>query len=712
MKTCILRVVPFLVIFLVVGFFLQLHSSSKYSSEDKTRPVIGNVENFVTAYEQWKGMAKKSGADRNLVLPLGYSKALSFKFTNAHGITKIDLVNGSISVEVSGLSDKEAFDVWLVDNKSAPKDSVKPEPWDKMVRVGSLKHEGTTSRLYARLNREALKDFKIDLLAVAQDNKGPGEAGLLFGSPSLFQRLYYNEQHGQVAKLRFDTSNTSGIENQDKLTFPFDFLVPKPALAVGANTPKMEEMIALGEELFFEETFNGNGRTCGTCHPMENNFTIDPEFIATLPDDDPLFVAEFNPALAQLENKDLMRQFGLILENVDGLDNPTQKFVMRGVPHTLALTTSLERPDTDNLPGTLPGEMTGWSGDGAPGSGFLRDFATGAVTQHFTKTLNRKPGKDFRLPNPHELDAMEAFQLSLGRQDDPNLNALVLTSSDALTGKDIFVNGTNPTNDPTKPGGKCSACHLNGGANTNGTVTLTEPFGQNRNFNTGVEDIPIMEHPAKSVDPTIPRDGGFGTTPTNSIAVVAPTPPPCTDAPSPTCGFGNGRFNSTPLVEAADTGPFFHNNARETIEEAVAFFSGPEFNNPALRGIGGQISLSSTQVTQVATFLRIINTLENIRSAIQLQDIALATGIGNGKKSLSVALSETEDAIDVLNDKGLHPDAVQDLMDAAKHTEQAINTNKKQARDNLIELAIEEEITARAKMCTPGPNDEVLCPEN
>lgn len=52
MKTYILRVVPFLVIFLVVGFFLQLHSSSKYSSEDKTKPVIGNVENFVAAYEQ------------------------------------------------------------------------------------------------------------------------------------------------------------------------------------------------------------------------------------------------------------------------------------------------------------------------------------------------------------------------------------------------------------------------------------------------------------------------------------------------------------------------------------------------------------------------------------------------------------------------------------------------------------------------------------
>ena len=64
--------------------------------------------------------------------------------------------------------------------------------------------------------------------------------------------------------------------------------------------------------------FNGNGRTCGTCHPADNNFTIDPEFIAALPDDDPLFVAEFVPALAEnFEKPELMRKVGLILENTN-----------------------------------------------------------------------------------------------------------------------------------------------------------------------------------------------------------------------------------------------------------------------------------------------------------------------------------------------------------------------------------------------------------
>ena len=46
--------------------------------------------------------------------------------------------------------------------------------------------------------------------------------------------------------------------------------------------------------MFFFEDFDGNGRTCGTCHRAGNNLTIDVEFIGELPDDDLLFIAEFS----------------------------------------------------------------------------------------------------------------------------------------------------------------------------------------------------------------------------------------------------------------------------------------------------------------------------------------------------------------------------------------------------------------------------------
>jgi hypothetical protein len=44
----------------------------------------------------------------------------------------------------------------------------------------------------------------------------------------------------------------------------------------------------LTENIFLKEKFNGNGRSCGTCHVESNNFTIDPEFISTMPRTDPL----------------------------------------------------------------------------------------------------------------------------------------------------------------------------------------------------------------------------------------------------------------------------------------------------------------------------------------------------------------------------------------------------------------------------------------
>src|SRR5262245_16711971 len=77
-----------------------------------------------------------------------------------------------------------------------------------------------------------------------------------------------------------------------------------------------DRLIAKGREIFFNERFGGNGRTCRTCHPAHNNLTLDPAFVATLPAGDPLFVAETNPKLSQhFENPRLMRGASLILEN-------------------------------------------------------------------------------------------------------------------------------------------------------------------------------------------------------------------------------------------------------------------------------------------------------------------------------------------------------------------------------------------------------------
>ena len=341
-----------------------------------------------------------------------------------------------------------------------------------------------------------------------------------------------------------------------------------------------------------------------------------------LPLDDPLFVAETNPDLAEnFENPVLMRQFGLILENQDGFDELATDFNMRGVPHTLALPTSIDSPQ---------GPRTGWSGDGAPGDGTLRSFAIGAVIQHFPKTLDRIAGYDFRMPTEAELDALEAFQLSLGRRAELQL-PLPLRGIVAGRGQAIFLDNNL---------GKCNICHNNAGANT---VLFGQSAG-NMNFDTGVEDLP--DQPQDLTDELVPPDDGFG-------IGLDPNDP------------NFGMFNTPTLVEAADTGPFFHNNAIETIEGAVAFYNGDAFNAspagqflanlPGANGIG--IRLDATQVVEVAAFLRVINALENIRASIALLESSRPGDAGQ-------AFFETGDAIQVLAGAGLHPAAVAHLTEA------------------------------------------------
>jgi cytochrome c553 len=410
-------------------------------------------------------------------------------------------------------------------------------------------------------------------------------------------------------------------------------------------------LIAKGRDLFFNETFNGNGRTCGSCHREDRNFTIDPAFIARLPKNDALFVAEFNPNLKQnFENPRLMREFGLILENLDGFDDLVNRFTMRGVPHVLAMRTSVASPQ---------GPRTGWSGDGAPADGSLRSFAVGAVIQHFTKTLNRVAGVDFRLPTDAELDALEAFQLSLGRQSDLQL-PLRLRGTVATRGQEIFLDNNL---------GKCNVCHGNAGANV--------APGNNANFNTGVEDLP--DQPARLTGEKVPRDDGFGFP-------------------------GDGTFNTPPLVEAADTGPFFHNNAIETIEGAVAFYNGQAFNNsPSGRflastdpnGVG--IRLDGTQVVAVAAFLRVINALENIRLTVDLLTRSEALGsfkYEEAARLLRLAAAETGDSIGVLAGGGLHPEAVARLRESKRLIDRAIDSFF--SRRDLTRKAIEEQEKARA----------------
>jgi cytochrome c peroxidase len=662
---------------LVLGILLE---GSPISQDEPSRPIIGNVRTIEAAYARWKADAERNGQKTKLVLSLGYFKGLSTEFSKAVGKAAIDLADGSLSVEVAGLPERRGFDVWLVHNRPGPGRSVKPEPGDRMIRAGTLARAGDHARLETQLDRESLAGFKLDLVVVVPGGRNPTDGALLYASPNVFQKLYYAESPARTLVSTELNVPDDAKSAASLLRAPFRSLVPTLAYAAGGGNPHLADLIARGEQLFFEEKFRGNGRTCGTCHPADNNFTIDPAYIDTLPKNDPLFVAEFKRELNSEKNggrffevPQLMRQSGLILENVDGFDDLTRKFVMRAVPHVLALSLSIT-PATFDGTSPLVLQRTGWGGDGAPGSGTLREFAIGAVFQHFTRTLDRIPGVDFRLPTDAELDAIEAFLLSLGRPSELNLSTLVLKDDNASKGLTLFNNDV----------GKCSLCHFNAGANQ----AITDPLGttENANFNTGVEGAVSRFLPSGSA---LPRDGGFGRG---------------SDGHG---GFGDGTFNTPSLVEAADSPPFFHNNLVDTIEEAVGFYNGNSFiNSPAAKMAQiGEIHLGTSDVNQIAAFLRVINALEKIRSAKEkLMNALDASTPPRVDKLLQLAIVDAKNAIRDLKESplSLHPEAQAILENAVTSSDTARRTGNKSKRDASINAALSALGQARGQIVN-GP---------
>jgi len=362
--------------------------------------------------------------------------------------------------------------------------------------------------------------------------------------------------------------------------------------------------VCIGARLFFDEKFGGNGRTCGSCHPVSNNFTIDRTFMQALPANDPLFVNE-NPnfPLAELETPEL-RSFGLVRENLDGFGDLAHKFVLRSVPHLFGLSTSIARDTTDGTSASFA-ERTGWSGDGVTG-GTLRDFANGAIEQHFTKDLSRTPGTSFRRATATELDRLREFQLALGRRNELNLANVRLTDSFAEQGRQEFL-------DPQV--GRCNECHGNAGANARATGKNSNFFGNFERFAAELPSRPVLGG-------VIIRDGGFGgqglTAPNVALSVDSPT----------LDGFGDGSFNTASLIEAADTAPFFHHNnlgsegASINFPSAIAFYSSDAFNtSPAgkklIAQFGTPITLSGNSIVDIAAFLRVLNTFFNLDLASQ-----------------------------------------------------------------------------------------------
>lgn len=644
---------------------------------DPLRALVSQESTLEEFYREWQEHYLAAGGDSNIEIDLAWTEGLSTERSTARGRVGLDLVAGMVRAEVKGLAGRPA-DLWLVDNQDGPGRTVQPEPGDRMLRLGRLQG-GTSAQLAAQLGRDFFRDFELDLVVVSRAGETPAESSILLGGRPYFERLY--------------TTTRLAAERAQAAAVPASLLSPSFLLSMftpptaEANSTQIliahglvGQMVGEGADLFFRGLFGGNGRSCSTCHRVTNNQGLDLDFIATLPANDPLFVAEFSTGgVPGLERPALMRNHALILENADGFQNPTVKFTMRGVPHSLSMATSLLAP----ADGRAFVQRTGWSGDGAPNTGALRFFPVGAVVQHYPKSLNRVAGVDFVLPTDAQLDRMEAFMLASGRLNELNLANVTLTNASAQAGKLRFVAAD----------ARCNGCHVNAGANI--------ATGENFNFDTGVEKAFNV---AQATEPH-PHDGGFGTANRD-----------CDGNGLNDC-FGDGTFNTPPLIEAADTEPFFHNNLAATIEDAVAFYTTAAFaNSPA--GGGNAIPLTPTEIDNIGKFLRVLNASFNAALSLRRNNAALSLenksstvgsdpggGDVTGKREtvntlLSLANAEALDAIEVLSEKGLHSDAVTLLNSAISKNNSAIAATSSATRKSLIQGALSDFTSAKSKFGT------------
>lgn len=699
--------------------------SRAVSNENQAeQPVPGraSVSALQGTYQRWS-KAYRTTNPPGPVLTLAYNRGLSSEFNRAKGIAQIDLAKQTISVRIANL-DPQISDVWLVDNLPGEGHSVLPEPGDTMVKVGRLKFENGNAWLDAKV--EKLSEMTVDMVVVARNDQDPGQKGVLFGTTSLFQRLFHYP----------DKQPTAGPAQQESMGAKLlGQLVPE-AHAQGFTPPGYfpgldANLVNKGRNLFLNEKFNGNGRTCATCHREEDNFALGIRLIASLPANDPLFIVEqptrFDGtpnALFQefrMEKPALMRRLGLILENQNGFRNPeggfTDEVQMRAPNHMLSLRTTLAPPPAFSDDGTLPvdpndlvfAQRTGWSGDGSPTgfrddffasnhrnlTGSLRDFAVGAVIQHFTRTLERSAfNNDFRFPTEEELDAIEAFTLSLGRQvENDDLNTIRLFDPVADRGRLNFLgfNVHDTTPDDGRPPLNCNACHFNGGANTNPrfafppAVTPNHDLADlaahggsipshNRSFNPAVESL--ADQAPDVIVQSVDDPSVVGNCFSQGLGAIPLLPGDMPGTPSRGCSanpFDNGfdfafddpfadqriardRFNAPPVFEAMDNPPFFHGHQIDTIEGSVAFYA----TNRLLRNgefLPAIVPLNGSQVVNVARFLRVMGADFNAKSAIVLLDKARrfpSAQTSIRQTNVRLAKKEVEDAIELLRPVDLH----------------------------------------------------------
>jgi hypothetical protein len=201
---------------------------------------------------------------------VGYHPGLSTEKVLVNGVpisgtVDIDFPNGFVSGLLTAPQD-QAFDLYFV--KNAPgKGTVAAESFDRLFKIGTFAPDPNAADLQtlsvavgtAPFPQNGV-NFDLDMAVVTRAGKSPTASVIATGARTLFEKRFFRQQAGATRP-----PVTGTLAN-----------------FVDSNDP----LVQRGAQLFVNEGFNGNGRKCATCHPLANNQTIDPNFVASLPPTD------------------------------------------------------------------------------------------------------------------------------------------------------------------------------------------------------------------------------------------------------------------------------------------------------------------------------------------------------------------------------------------------------------------------------------------
>ena len=294
---------------------------------------------------------------------------------------------------------------------------------------------------------------------------------------------------------------------------------------------------AFGERVFFQETFRGNGRTCGTCHQRETEFALTPEFVQATHDRDP-----GNPLFRPIDSDDgLGRDYTSLLQhalinveiplaaNVTLVNDQGRRsiIVKRAVPSivNVALTAPYQ------LDGRMP---------------TLRAQARSAIKSHF------QPRRE---PNPREILALVRFQSDVF---EPQRLKQVLEAPDGNPPAPGF---SMPVSSPVAVQGRavfqraCARCH---GGETGSLVNAGTPPAIDVSVSEANRlGLPVYRLSFRNPDGTVR---------------IVDTPDPGRAAVTGDLNDLNA-FDVPALRGIKHTAPYFHDNSAATLRDVIDHYN-------------------------------------------------------------------------------------------------------------------------------------------